>query len=347
MIPKSLLFFAKSPMNYVLFEPVHERLAGNSSLSIYFTGKFHGQADPRRIYQGFDLRGARLVRNAMARFRSWDIYLSPDYRLTGKRAKLKIHMFHGVSLRNFAISDRALEYDRLFLIGPYMKRRFIDSGIIKPDDPRLVDVGMPKLDALVNGDFDRDRILLDLGLDPARKTVLFAPTWIRGGCLDAQGEAIIQTLGRLDVNTIIKLHDNSFDLRKARADFAVTIPALLTERQVLVRDFNSSPYLAAADLMVSDASSVANEFLVLDRPLVFFSIDNLFKSYPATDIETWGTRTGTLIRQASELENTIVDELENPGRLSDTRRAAANDLFFDPGAATERVTNLLLSYAQD
>ena len=53
------------------------------------------------------------------------------------------------------------------------------------------------------------------------------------------------------------------------------LPPLLGERQRLVRGFDSNPYLAAADLLISDASSVANEFLVLDRPLVFFRLSGL------------------------------------------------------------------------
>jgi CDP-glycerol glycerophosphotransferase (TagB/SpsB family) len=347
MNPKTLLFFAKSPMNYVLFEPVHRLLAGDARLAIHFTGKFQGARDPARVYEGFDLRGGELVRNAVARWRSWDIYVSPDYRLTGKRARLKVHMFHGFSLRNFAISERARDYDRLFVLGDYMKRRFVEAGVFPAGDPRLVDVGMPKLDPLVNGAYDRAEVLRGLGLDPARRTVLFAPTWIRGGCLDVQGEAIVRALGRLDVNTIVKLHDNSYDLRKARADFARTLPALFTRHQALARGFNSNPFLAAADVMVSDASSVANEFLVLDRPLVFFRLKGLERDYPSTDLEGWGNRTGAVIDRADELGTAVQDALAEPGRMSAIRRAAAADFFYAPGSAAERAASHLLRYAAE
>ena len=338
---KRILFFAKCPMNYVLFAPVHERLRQDAGIEVVFTGKMRGERDPRLVYEPFDLGDARFVKNAWARFTKWDLYLSPDFRIAGRRARVKVHMFHGFSIRNFAIQDRALRFDRLHLIGPYMKRRFVEALDLDEDDPRFRDVGMPKLDPLVAGRYDRARVLEELGLDPTKKTVLFAPTWIEGGCLDVQGEEIVRALGRLPVNTIIKLHDNSYDLRKQRLDWGAALPPMLTSSQVLARGFDSNPYLAAADLLISDASSVANEFLVLDRPLVFFRLRDLEAAWPSTDRETWGTRTGDVIERPDELEGAVLGALDAPATRSDVRRAAAADFFFAPGTAAERAADSL------
>lgn len=343
---RRILFFAKVPMNYALFEPVHRRLAAHPRLRFYFTGKHQGQNDLGRLYAGCDLLGGKTIRNSLARWKRFDLYVTPDYRLAGRRARVKVHLFHGFSIRNFAIQERAREFDKLFLIGPYMKRRFLETGILAPDDPRIEEVGMPKLDALVNGAHDREQVLRSLGLDPSNRTVLFAPTWIEGGCLDTQGHAILRALGKLPLNVIVKLHDNSFDPRKQRFDWAKEIPPLLTRRMVLATGANSNPYLAAADVLVSDASSVANEFLLLDRPLVFFRLPHLESQWPSTDRETWGTRTGVAIDRADELERAILDSLDDPGRLSDVRRAAAADFFYSPGRATDAAVKRLLHLAE-
>ena len=345
MRPKRILFFAKCPMNFVLFEPVFEQIAARTDLEFHFTGKYQGEKDPAQVYRSFDLRGGRLVRNSSARWRRYDVYVSPDFRLAARRSKIKVHMFHGFSIRNFAIHERALRFDRLFLIGPYMKRRFVESGLLAEDDGRIEEVGMPKLDALVQGQYQRTEILERLSLDPGRPTVLFAPTWIAGGCLDTQGLEIARELRELDVNTIVKLHDNSFDLRKQRVDWARELSAVLGERQRLVRDFDSNPYLAAADLLISDASSVANEFLVLDRPLIFFRLDQLEQEWPSTDLDTWGTRTGDSIERAQELRDAVPKALENPERLSPVRREAAADFFYAPGQAAHRAAERLVAYA--
>lgn len=338
---KRVLFFSKVPMNFVLFAPVYERMRHDPAIEFHFTGKMRGERDPRLVYSSFDLGDARFCRNSWARFRRWDLYVSPDFRLAGKRARVKTHMFHGFSIRNFAIHERALDFDRLHLIGPYMKRRFVEAFRLADEDPRLEEVGMPKLDALVRGGYDRAAVHEELGLDPGKKTVLFAPTWIEGGCLDTRGEEIVRALGRLPVNTIVKLHDNSFDLRKQRKDWGAVLPPLLTSSQALARGFDSNPYLAAADLLISDASSVANEYLLLDRPLVFFRLPELEAKWPSTDRETWGTRTGTTIDRADELEGAVLGALDSPGALADVRRAAAEDYFYAPGTATARAESSL------
>lgn len=342
MRTRRVLFFAKCPMNYVLFEPVHRRLARVPGLGFLFTGKYQGRKDPALVYRDFDLLGGRLIRNSVARWLPFDLYVTPDFRMAGRRARVRVHMFHGFSIRNFAIQERALRFDRLFLIGPYMRRRFVESGLVEDSDPRLVEVGMPKLDRLARGEYDRRVELERLGLDPSRKTVLFAPTWIPGGCLDTMGFDIVRELGRLDVNTIVKLHDNSFDLRKQRVDWARALPEILGPNQRLAPGYDSSPYLYCADALISDASSVANEYLLLDRPLIFFRLPALEKHWPATDRETWGTRTGLEIERAEELAEAVEHVLDHPDELRDVRRSAARDFFYNPGSAARVAARRLL-----
>ena len=51
--------------------------------------------------------------------------------------------------------------------------------------PRLV--GMPKVDCLVDGTLRRDTVLRELRLDPARPTILYAPTWSAHSSLNLMG----------------------------------------------------------------------------------------------------------------------------------------------------------------
>ena len=207
---------------------------------------------------------------------------------------------------------------------------------------------MPKLDPLVAGRYDRAAVLRGLGLDPALPTVLFAPTWIRGGCLDAQGEAILERLAAQPRNVVVKLHDNSLDLRKQRRDWAAEVArhaAAKGSRLRLATGHDSNPYLAAADAMVSDASSVANEYLLLDRPLVLFRLPDLEREWPATDRATWGLETGIAIDRAAELDAALERALADPAAKRDVRRAAAADFFYHPGRAAPVAAALLRRYA--
>ena len=261
--------------------------------------------------------------------------------VTGKRARVKVHTFHGVSFRNVAISPRVRDFDKLFVVGPYMKRRLIESRTLEAGDPRFEMIGMPKLDRLVDGTLRREVIRKRLRLDPGLPTVLYGPTWTERSSLYTHGEALMKALAREPVNLLIKLHDNSYDPRKNSIDWREKLKTIEGERVRVVRDFNVAPSLFVSDLLISDASSVANEFLVLDRPIVFVDVPEMFPEWEMTDLETWGRKTGTLVKAVPELVEAVRAELKKPGRLGPVRKAAAADLFHDPGHATDRAVRKL------
>ncbi len=333
---KKVLFYAKVPMNYVMIEPIYNRIKNDPRLQIWFTGKLQGDKDARRLYQLFGFTSERVVQNRYARKLRWDLYISPDFMVTGKRARVKVHTFHGASIRNVAISPRVLDFDKLFLIGPYMKRRLISAGIVEKGDPRLEMIGMPKIDCLVDGTLRKEVIQKRLRLDPSLPTVLYAPTWTEQSSLYTHGEALMKELSAEPVNFLIKLHDNSYDPRKNSIDWREKLKEIQGENVRIVRDFNVAPALFVSDLLISDASSVSSEFLLLDRPIVFMDVHEMFPEWIMADLETWGRKTGVVVQGVPELIETVLSELGRPDRLGRIRREAAADLFYDPGRATDR-----------
>jgi len=141
---KGILLFARVPMNVVCLKPIYEALKGETP--------FWGTVKPPKGTKGGNLfapLGLRVktVASWLAPWLPLDIYLSPDIMVVGKLCRWKIHTFHGVSFKGRAYTSKILAYDRLFIIGPYMEERFIEKGILKKGDPRIVRVGMPKLDS--------------------------------------------------------------------------------------------------------------------------------------------------------------------------------------------------------
>jgi len=333
---RKLLFFAKAPMNVVIFRPIVEQLRRDPRLEMHFTGFYDVVNDPKSLYSRFGMEGECLVRpGLLTRLRRYDLYLSPDMYLLARRARAKAHLFHGVSFKGKAYTDQVLRYDRLFLVGEDMRRRFIERGILKEDDPRLAKIGMPKTDPLANGTLDRAAILKKMNLDPTRKTILYAPTWRPEASLYHLGRELMPELARRDFNFLVKLHDLVYT--DTRVNWRDEMQKIEGENFRLVSDFDIIPYLFVADVLISDASSVANEFLLLDRPIIFLDCPELLKKYEATaDLETWGRKTGTVVGNTAEFWNALDDALANPQQLSDVRRRAAADIFYNPGAATTR-----------
>ncbi|HEY3580956.1 MAG TPA: CDP-glycerol glycerophosphotransferase family protein, partial [Pyrinomonadaceae bacterium] len=101
-------------------------------------------------------------------------------------------------------------------------------------------------------------------------------------------------------------------------------------------------YLAAADLMITDHSSVGFEYLLLDRPLLRIHVPELIKN---TDIEPSYVdllaSAATSVTTVDELVNAVERAFADPRENSTTRIAVANEMFYRPGTATDRAVKEL------
>jgi CDP-glycerol glycerophosphotransferase (TagB/SpsB family) len=123
---------------------------------------------------------------------------------------------------------------------------------------------------------------------------------------------------------------------------AALAPVLQQGRSVLAPAHDISPYLVAADLMVTDHSSAGFEYLLRDRPLVRIHRPELIREANIhTDyvqlLAAASTSTTGVDDTVSAVERGLAAPLENSG----TRRAVAQDLFHCPGSATRRSVEAL------
>lgn len=338
MSRRDLLFFCKAPMNAVVVERPLRRLLEDPRLRIRFSGQNRiGERGDSIVRQTLGLDGICQAWPPHVRLKRWDAYISPDIWMGARRAKRRIQVFHGVSFKGKMYTPAIQRFSDLMLVGEDMRRRFIEKGLFPEDYPGFHRVGMPKLDAFFDGSLDREAILRELGADPARPVVLYAPTWRKESSLYSHGIEFMQRAAqRHEWTLLIKLHDWVWDPATNPIDWRNRIPELIGPHVRLAEGSNVVPYLYAADVLVSDASSVANEYLLLDRPIVWIDVPKLIHKYEQTiDLEGWGRRTGRIVGTIDELMEAIDDSLAHPGEFGDIRRKAAADIFYNPGHATE------------
>ncbi len=169
-------------------------------------------------------------------------------------------------------------------------------------------------------------------------SLLYAPTGLKHNSLELFGVDVINRLitnGRFDL--IVKLHDHA---KAPSRDWAADLKQFEGPRFRLARDLDVIPLMAAADLLITDASSVSSEFSLLDRPMVFLDTPLLIKAASRregsrVDIETWGRKVGVLVDRPEQVVTAVEASLEDPTQYSEVRRAMRSDLFFNPGRATE------------
>ena len=345
---RRILVDSRTAVNFEMVAPVVRAMAADRRVRFCFTASEEpDQVD--RIYQ-YAPPGTRVIGPRLAALSRWDAYLTSDFMwATLPRGAPRIQMFHGVAGKyGFDAPTESMRmWDRLFFVNERRLRNFVAAGAIAGDSTAARLIGMPKTDCLLDGSLRRHDVLGGLRLDPARPTVLYAPTWSPASSLNSMGEALLERLIRaLPVNVIVKLHDRSRDLRE-RYSGGIDWPARLTalfdrvaggaRRAVLATDPNIAPCLAAADVMVTDHSSAGFEFLLLDRPLVRIEVPALLaQAHVHPDYVQLLASVAANVTTADEAVQAVERALAAPSADSGARRAVAADLFYQPGTATAR-----------
>jgi CDP-Glycerol:Poly(glycerophosphate) glycerophosphotransferase len=346
---RRLLVNARTAMNYSTIAPIVERMQRDERLEFYFTAS----EDPSLIETVFAEASPpfQFITPSRASLTRFDVYLAADFLwVTLPRGARRVQTFHGVAGKYRTVYDSPSQsmrdWDRLFFINKRRLQHFIDCGAIEAGSDAARLIGMPKLDCLVDGSLVRDEIVTSLGLDPSRRTILYAPTWSAHSSVVTMGEELVTRLGEAGYAVIVKLHDRSRDLQFVNSggvDWGARLEPLLQRYGgVLATGSNSSQYLPAADVMITDHSSVGFEYLLLDRPLIRIHVPELIKN---TDIEpSYVELLANASSSVNDVEETIAAverAFAEPGFKSGDRVAVANEMFYKPGTATERAVKEL------
>ena len=347
-----ILVDGRTAVNYEMVAPVVRAMSADPRVRFSFTAS----EEPHRletIYKDAPA-GTRLIGPRRAALHKWGAYLTSDFMWASlPRGAARIQMFHGVGGKyGFdAPTESMRDWHRLFFVNERRLRNFVASGAIDPQSDAVRLIGMPKVDCLVDGSLERDRILEGFGLDPALPTVLYAPTWSPASSLNLLGVDLIEQLVRRPVNLIVKLHDRSFDLRpqySGGVDWIARLTPLLERPTArLANSANITPCLAAADVMITDHSSAGFEYLLLDRPLIRIEVPELIaQANIHADYVRLLADASHSVTTASEAARAVDAAQSDASTLSDTRRLVAADLFYRPGTATARCALALYDVLQ-
>lgn len=235
----------------------------------------------------------------------------------------QVQAFHGVSSKNVKFNPWMAEYDLLLLPGRRERDKFTELGILDRVPHALI--GHPKADRVLRGELTQATARAALGL-PDRPTVLYAPTHGALSSLPRWGLEICRAVPD-DCNLIVKPHPSLLVTLRAEGagqKLLDEMTALLQGRGALwlPHEPDVMPAMAASDILITDYSSVAEEYLVFDRPLVF--ADHLAgangRDRAQRDKGDWDAlfATGTRVTQSGALREAIEHALSH----ADEHRAA-------------------------
>lgn len=267
-----LLFKIGYVYHKAAFDPIIEYLMNDEKYDIWFSLDME-----KKRYFIFDIpHRSKIIdewKQLGYRFteetRGFDIVIAGDTLRNSKDygKTMLIFLNHGTGIKNILYRNLARvpnDKYQIFVEGEHRVESLVNSPSLGKNEVHLV--GLPKLDFYFQGRFNREDILTRWHLNPDKRTVLFAPTY-KPTCLYAVKDDIFEQT--VDYNLIVKLHPYSwmgkyaphkqhriYERRVKKYSHAVLLP---------FNEYNIVPYYAAADVVISEASSTVFDFLALKK----------------------------------------------------------------------------------
>ena len=246
--------------------------------------------------------------------------------------------------------------DLRFVEGPFRIQQLRAKGI--QTDLELT--GLAKIDPLFNGQIaDRQEILVQLGLDPDKKTLLYGPTFYPSS-FEIFGLKLPEMVK--DMNLIIKLHQWSYFMEKfggvnLRRHIKLINKIKNKYPEVVVIEpehYNIIDLYQAADVLLTEASSTIFEFMALRKQVIvcdflskkmghFILPNRIYHRRLDPEMHNNLTDFCYHIERPNDLPETLFKCFNDPDPFEAIREKYISDMLFRlDGKASERIFISLL-----
>ncbi|WCG22726.1 CDP-glycerol glycerophosphotransferase family protein [Vagococcus lutrae] len=237
-------------------------------------------------------------------------------------------------IRNFHMAD--------YLISPnaHTTKMYLDAYRLRGGfNGEVLESGYPRIDKMFNTtrfDLSEQFNKFDLVLEADKKILLYAPTW-KGTSINAARDDIIQLENEVmslhkglhnDYQILIKVHP--FLYRRA-SDSVKLQPFLVPD----VLDTNE--VLAGTDIIITDYSSIFFDFLVTNKPIIFYAWDEDIYEASRGSYFNKETLPGPICYRIDTVIQTILEETYREADiLQRYRNYQQRFVLHEDGNATER-----------
>ncbi len=295
------LFFVTKPYSFSILKPIQDSITESNSGTVKWFSASSAS--------NFSCPGDQLKSSVEVQDYNPDAVLVPGNIVPHFWPGLKVQVFHGLDEEVKGFYNITGFFDLYCSTGPVMTEKF--SAIAQQKKHFLVrETGWPKLDPVFNKQWDfsnqKKQLIKQYDFNPELPVILYAPTFPPKYTSAPELLDAINTI-KSQYNWIIKFHplmDKS----------VVEKYKLLECNNFRVADeLNILPLMAGADIMITDTSSVAYEFLTFDRPMI------TFQAIARKD-------KGINIQRPDELAAAIEQSVNHPGEFAANRRRCLNDI---------------------
>ncbi|GAA4360776.1 CDP-glycerol glycerophosphotransferase family protein [Kangiella marina] len=339
------------------FEPVIDALLASAADSSVKVGVTFISEPPPSITES--LHSKNVTTHLLAEDERLSFYQSqaPDWVIFGHAADIANDLndccktaliLHGLGPKStyYNASSAAIQYR--FVESEHRKQRL---EAMYPNKT-FINTGYTKLDPIIN-DPTIAMDLTALGLNPAKPTLLYSPTFYPSTIENFPKDWPQQFS---DYNILIKPHYLSL-IKSAYKKQRLLLERWATFSNVYLADMSEQslvPFMATADIMISETSSALFEFIALDKPVIIGHFLKLRWGYRgilkfrlnkrlSDDYELFGSM-GTNINRYSELKEAVELNIQQPQTHHSARQSITQQVVGNvDGQCSQRVANFLLN----
>lgn len=266
--------------------------------------------------------------------------------LLGARGLRFFDVWHGIPFKGFDADDFRVQqqYDEIWVASERHRQLYLEQYGFPAD--KVIVTGYARTDRLVTASDDMTKLQGTYGIPRGRRTILFAPTWAQ----DDKGR------------NIFPFDSSESDFLEALSEFAeahyavVLLRSHLNTGEASARHYrhviplsgsrfpDTEEILLISDVLVCDWSSIAFDYLLLDRPTIFLDVPVPFRKGFSLGPEY---RYGAVVGDMSSLHASLIEALLEPERYwqsqASRHREVKNAVYGSTadGQAAQRCLNRL------
>jgi len=311
------LFFVTKPYSFAILEPIYKYISdANNGETAWFTAS---------TAKGIIPNGKLLNTTEEVIAYNPDAILVPGNIVPNYWPGIKVQIFHGMDDEVKGFYDITGQFDLYCTHGQEMTAQYRKLAE-KYKYFAVEETGWLKLDSLfdkINSKQDsKENITKTIGFDTNKPILLYAPTFPPKYTSANDLLSYITEL-KDKYQWLIKFH--TLMDGKIQDQYR----GLASKSFKIIDDNNVLPYFDISDVLITDTSSVAYEFLPLDRPII------TYKAIARYD-------KGINITNSKDLHGAIVRSLDNPQEFSDNRQFYLDEIHpYMDGKSSERVVNAI------
>lgn len=362
--------FASSRLNGDL-KCIYDKLKEYGDIKIFFVTELDEEIkrlerESVTTYYCRDIRKIPIFIRTQVWVTSHGPYYIPDYyiyKIFKKHTGKWIDTWHGVGVEHGSGIGRAKmlnAYDVAFISSEFYRDYYIKINSNLKEKLKIT--GLPRTDILFNCSISKENAIKSLGLPQKGINILYAPSWGNPAVGEKKDKSlfpyggddrIITTLSEFcnknKCNFIIRPHPDWENHNESNTE--KIIQKIQSSTGIVYCPVKKYPVteilLCATDVLVTDYSSIANDFIILNRPIVYLDKGLSEDKFIFKLEERGGFVVNTFDEMMEKLQIIVEDPIKSMEEIKDKRERYMGIIYkYMDGNASDRCAEEIVRLLQ-